>query len=91
MVAVHNEDLETTLNGMYVSGDSAGIGEANTAMMEGTLAGANIAIELGKDPSAAQKIREEALKHLHALRASPFGAKVLKGKEKAYEIWRETK
>ena len=91
LVAVHNEDLETTLNGMYVSGDASGIGEANTAMMEGTLAGANVAMELGKDRSKAEKIREASLKHLNALRASPFGEKVLKGKEKAWEIWRETK
>ena len=91
LVAVHNEDLETTLNGMYVSGDASGIGEANTAMMEGTLTGANVAMELGKDRSKAEKIREASLKHLNALRASPFGEKVLKGKEKIWEIWRETK
>jgi len=91
MVAVHNEDLETTLSGIYVSGDASGIGEANTAMMEGILAGANVAMELGKDRPRAEKTREEALRHLHALRASPFGEKVLKGKEKIWEIWRETK
>jgi len=91
LVAVHNEDLETTLNGMYVSGDVSGIGEANTAMMEGILAGANVAMELGKDRSKAEKFREESLRHLYALRASPFGEKVLKGKEKVWEIWREMK
>jgi sarcosine oxidase subunit alpha len=91
LVAVHTEDLETTLNGMYVSGDVSGIGEANTAMMEGILAGANVAMELGKDRSKAEKIREESLRHLSALRASPFGEKVLKGKEKVWQIWREMK
>ena len=86
---IHNENLETTLNGMHVAGDVSGIEEANTAMMEGRIAGANVAMALGKDGAKAKKIREEALRHLKALRASPFSEKVLKGKEKVWKVWRE--
>ncbi len=91
LVSVHNEDLETTLDGMYVAGDVSGIEEANTAMMEGRIAGANAAIALGKNRAKAEKIREESLKHLEALRASSFSEKVLEGKKKVWKIWRDTK
>jgi len=90
-VAIHNEDLETTLNGMYVAGDVSGIEEADTAMMEGRITGANVAIAVGKDRAKAEKIREESFKHLEALRASPFSERVLKGKKKAWDFWREMK
>ena len=89
LVAIHNEDLETTLNGMYVAGDVSGIEEANTAMMEGRITGANVAMALGKDRAKAEKIREESLKHLEALRASPFSERVLKGKERVWKVWRD--
>jgi len=88
-VAVHNEDLETTLNGVYVAGDVSGIEEANTAMMEGRITGTNAAMALGKDRAEAEKIREESLKHLEALRASSFSERVLNGKEKVWKVWRE--
>jgi len=90
-VAIHNEDLETTIEGIYVAGDVSGIEEASTAMMEGRIAGANVAIKCGASVSKAEEIREESFKHLEALRASPFSEKVLKGKEKVYELWRERK
>jgi len=89
LVAIHNEDLETTLKGMYVAGDVSGIEEASTAMMEGRITGANAAMKLGKDRAKAEKVREESLKHLEGLRSSPFSERVLKGKKKAWEIWRE--
>ncbi len=91
LVAIHNKDLETTLNGIYVAGDVSGIEEANTALMEGRLTGANVAVALGKDRSQAKKIKEEALKHLKALRASPFSERISKGKEKVWKVWREMK
>ncbi len=91
LVAIHNEDLETTLNGMYVAGDVSGIEEANTALMEGRIAGANVAVALGKDRSKAKKIKEESLRHLKALRASPFSERISKGKEKVWKVWREMK
>jgi len=89
-VAIHNEDLETTVNAIYIAGDASGIEEANTAMMEGRITGANVAIECGKDRVKAEKIREESFKSLEALRASPFSKGVLKGKKKIWQLWRES-
>ncbi len=90
-VAIHNEDLETTIDGMYLAGDVSGIEEASTAMMEGRITGANVAIEFGKERSKAEKLRGEAFKHLDELRKSPFSEKVLRGKEKVWKMWRELK
>jgi len=90
-VAIHNEDLETTIDGMYLAGDVSGIEEASTAMMEGRITGANVAIELGKEKAKAEKIKEESFKNLSALRESPFSERVLKGKEKVWRMWRELK
>jgi len=89
LVAIHSEDLETTLDGVYVAGDVSGIEEASTAMMEGRITGANVAMELGKERAKAEKTREESFKDLEALRAGPFSERVLKGKEKVWNLWRE--
>jgi len=90
-VAIHNEDLETTIDGMYLAGDVSGIEEASTAMMEGRIAGANVAIEFGKEKGKAEKLKEDSFKHLRSLRESPFSERVLKGKEKVWRLWRELK
>jgi len=88
-VAIHNRDLRTTLEGMYVAGDASGIEEASTAMMEGRIAGADVALELGAKAEEAEKIKEESHRHLRALRESPFSVRVLKGKKKVWKLWGE--
>ncbi|MGQ9552305.1 MAG: FAD-dependent oxidoreductase [Candidatus Bathycorpusculaceae bacterium] len=90
-VAVHNENLETTVEGIYVAGDVSGIGEANTALVEGRLSAANVAMERGKNLAKAEKIRQMCLQDLAALRSSPFSKKVLSGKKKIWEMWEATK
>jgi len=47
LLPVHNEDMETSVRGIYVAGDLAGIEEASTAIEEGRLAGIAIAESLG--------------------------------------------
>jgi len=88
-VAIHNDDLETTLDGVYVAGDVSAIEEASTAMMEGRIAGANVAMDLGKKTSVAEETKVKSLKDLEALRASAFSEKVQKGKKKVWNLWRE--
>ena len=88
-IAIHNDDLETTLDSVYVAGDVSGIEEANAAMMEGRIAGANVAMKCTAKRNEAEKIREESFRHLNALRDSPFGRRVLKGKLKVAELWRK--
>jgi len=71
---VHNEDMETTIGGIYIAGDAAGVEEASTAMEEGRLAGLDMAQKLGylsQDKAARRK--EEIRKSLLALRSGPFG------------------
>jgi pyruvate/2-oxoglutarate dehydrogenase complex dihydrolipoamide dehydrogenase (E3) component len=46
-VPIHDENMETTVPGLYVAGDITGIEEANTAIDEGRLAGIAAAEALG--------------------------------------------
>jgi len=71
---VHSEDMETTIGGIYIAGDAAGVEEASTAMEEGRLAGLDMAQKLGylSQEKAARK-KEGIRKSLLALRSGPFG------------------
>lgn len=85
-VAAHDENLETTVRGVYVAGDVSGIEEASAAMLEGRLAGLCVAESLGKKVDLEGK--KEILGQLMDLRAGPFGEKARKGKEKmSQEAW----
>lgn len=71
---IHNENMETTVDGIYVAGDTAGVEEASTTMEEGRLAGIDMAQNLGylsKDKAARKK--KEIRESLFALRSGPFG------------------
>ncbi|MFB6214734.1 MAG: FAD-dependent oxidoreductase, partial [Candidatus Bipolaricaulia bacterium] len=46
-VPERDERMKTTREDVYVAGDVAGIEEATAAMLEGTIAGADAAVELG--------------------------------------------
>lgn len=88
-VALHNRNLKTTLPRFYVAGDASGIEEASTAMMEGKLAGADIAESEGCSPSKAKEIKQRSHKHLQNARESPFLKPVTKGKGKIWKKWKE--
>jgi len=45
-VPVRNEELETTVKGIYVAGDVASVEEASSAMVEGRIAGLMVANKL---------------------------------------------
>lgn len=83
---LHNENMESSVPGVYVAGDTAGVEEANTAMDEGRLAGTAIAEALGylkQEEAEEQKriIRER----LEALRLGPFGERRLNAKNRIVE------
>ena len=86
---VHNQNMETTLPGVYAAGDAAGIGEANTAMMEGKIAALSCinALQLSTDETV--KELEESFRELHLLRSGTFGERACQGKEKVFALWRE--
>jgi thioredoxin reductase len=73
-IPLHNEDMETSLSGVYVAGDTTGVEEANTALEEGRIAGISAAESLGlMDIAEAKKRKAEIWSRLHALRLGPFG------------------
>ncbi len=88
-VPVHTPRLLTTLDGMYVAGDSSGIEEATTAMLEGRIAGAAAASDLGYAPDRAERVISEAQRQLESFRSGPFSSRVLEGKEMVWEKARE--
>lgn len=81
-VPLHNENMESTIGGIYVAGDTAGVEEANTAMDEGRLAGVAIAESLGYlNSEEANKAKEEIRTRLESLRLGPFGERRFKAKQ----------
>jgi sarcosine oxidase subunit alpha len=83
-VPVHSDNMETSVTGLYVAGDAAGIEEASSAMVEGTLAGAWAAAGLGHDDDRFRQVREECLSQLRALRAGPTAEKTRIGLQRLH-------
>jgi len=85
-VPLHDENLETSLPGVYVAGDLAGIEEASTAMEEGRLAGLTAAEALGHlSPKEASAKKGEVRERLAALRIGSFGEGRAIAKQKIME------
>lgn len=75
-VPLHDENMETTVEGVYVAGDVSGIEEASTAMEEGRLAGVSVAKSLGYISDEDYKIKKENIyENLNALRMGRSGEK----------------
>ena len=73
-VPLHDENMETTVPGLYVAGDVTGVEEASSAMEEGNLAGVAAAEALGllsAEEGAAKKA--EIRGRLDILRSGMFG------------------
>ena len=73
---LHDENMETTVEGVYVAGDVTGVEEASSAMEEGNLAGVAAAESLGlltKEEAAEKKA--EIWNRLEILRSGMFGEK----------------
>jgi thioredoxin reductase/Fe-S-cluster-containing hydrogenase component 2 len=73
-VPAHDKDMQTSLSGIYIAGDLAGIEEASTAMEEGRLAGLAAAEALGHlSPEESKKKKARVRERLAALRIGSFG------------------
>lgn len=82
----HNENMESSLPGLYVAGDTAGVEEANTAMDEGRLAGVMMAHSLSLLTDAEAKAQADEIRdRLNALRQGPFGERRLQAKQRILE------
>ncbi len=89
-IPLHNKNMETSVEGIYIAGDSTGVEEANTALEEGRIAGIAAAESLGLiSADLADTRKEEIWKRLEALRLGPFGEKRLKEKENILKEYRE--
>lgn len=92
-VPLHNEEMESSEEGIYVVGDATGIEEANTALEEGRLAGVGIARALGLiSDETAKKRNSEIWDRLKSLRGGGHGQARQKAKEaqlEAYAIWKK--
>jgi len=87
-VALRGPDLETTLPGVFVAGDVAGIEEASTAMLEGRLAGLAAARYCGHSGPDADRLTAETRGNLAELRRAPITAAVRRGLEEMERRWR---
>ncbi|NJE46895.1 FAD-dependent oxidoreductase [Thermococcus sp. GR7] len=85
-VAVRDEWMETTVRGIFVAGDSAGIEEATTAMLEGKIAGIAAALRLGIAEESWVKEIEKAQRDLDEFRSGPFGRHAMEGVKKALVV-----
>lgn len=91
-VPMHDKDMMTTREGIYVAGDSAGVEEASSAIEEGKLAGIAAAQALGKiSREAAEGAKANVWNSLDQLRTGPFGSGRADAKEqiiKQMEEWK---
>ncbi len=87
-VPLVSENLETTVPGIYAAGDTSGIEEASSAMVEGRLAGYAAAAALGYQPQEAEEQCRMARQELEELRSGPAGEKIRAGLAKMSK-WRE--
>jgi sarcosine oxidase subunit alpha len=78
-VAVRDPWMETTVRGIFVAGDTAGIEEATTAMLEGKIAGLATSLRLGIAGEEWVKEVEKAQRDLEEFRSGPFGRHVAEG------------
>lgn len=72
-IALHDDLMQTSVKGLYISGDASGIEEASTAMIEGKIAGLAAAVSLGYDKN--KDLLKKYQIELKNLRAGPFGQK----------------
>ena len=82
-VPLVNDDLETSVKGLYVAGDVSGLEEATTALGEGRLAGLAAAASLGYGADQTAALMDEARAQLQVLREGPLSAKIRNGLAKA--------
>lgn len=80
-VPVRDENYETSIKNVYAAGDTTGVEEASSAMVEGYLAGLNAAAGIGYKTDDYEKRRNDYIKQLSDLRSGPVGKHILAGIE----------
>jgi sarcosine oxidase subunit alpha len=80
-VPVRNENYETTVENVFVAGDTTGVEEASAAMVEGYLAGLCAAAKIGHKTKDFEFRKADFVKQLSDLRSGPVGQHILAGIE----------
>lgn len=83
LVPVRNAEYETTVENLFVAGDSSGVEEASAAMVEGYIAGLCAASKLGFRISGHDEAIDEYRRQLDSLRSGPAGEHIKRGIEQA--------
>jgi sarcosine oxidase subunit alpha len=78
-VALVDDHHMTTVDGIFSCGDSIGIEEASSAMMEGYLTGLYVSKYVNQAHPNYDELVEKYEKSLELLRGGPFGSKTRKG------------
>lgn len=86
VTALRNEDYETSVEGIYVAGDVAGVEEASSAMVEGYLAGLCAAEKTGFRHENYEELKKDYIEQLDSLRSGPIGHHIRSGIEKVMEV-----
>lgn len=74
-----NSRMKTSRDDVYAAGDVTGIEEATSASLEGSIAGADAAIKVGKGGDHEENIINESRVKLEKLRSGPYYEKIRKG------------
>lgn len=77
-VPYRDENLETSVKGVFVAGDVSGVEEASAAMLEGQIAGISVAESLGYNKNI-EGLKTEYLCDLEILRSGKTGTKIREG------------
>lgn len=91
-VPIHNEQMETPLEGLYVAGNITGVESAKIAISQGTLAGLSMAKDKVKEQSALlQKIEEAKImvKQVREQALIQFHPDISKGRENVENAYKE--
>lgn len=89
-VPLHNEDMQTPVEGLYVAGNITGIESAQVAMAQGRVAAAAICRDAGAPGKDRERNLLEAIEHVRRIRAAAliqFHSGISDARDRLYKIW----
>lgn len=91
-IPIHNENMQTPAEGLYVAGNIAGIESALVAMAQGRVAAVTICRDAGALGKDQEQYLHEAMEHVRRVRASAliqFHSGIPDAREQLYKKWEE--
>jgi len=90
-IPLHNEQMETNLEGLYVAGNITGIEGAKVALAQGEVAALTIAQRLNGGASNHDiKLSIQAVEKTRAIAHIQFHPEILAGRQQMKQIWNES-